>query len=59
MKELGHVVFYIRDLDSSVRFYTEVVGLKLEGLIFNNRAAVLTGGCTHHELLLIQVGTQK
>ena len=59
MTELGHVVFYVRDLDRAVRFYTEAVGLKLAGLIFNNRAAVLTGGHTHHELLLIQVGAQK
>ena len=59
MTELGHVVFYVRDLDRAVRFYTEAVGLKLAGLIFNNRAAVLTGGHTHHELLLIQVGAQN
>jgi catechol 2,3-dioxygenase len=59
MTELGHVVFYVRDLDKSVHFYTEVVGLRLEGGIFNHRAAVLTGGHTHHELLLIQVGAQK
>lgn len=59
MVTLAHVVFYVRDLDKSVHFYTEAVGLKVEGLIFNNRAAVLTGGHTHHELLLIQVGAQQ
>lgn len=59
MTELGHVVFYVRDLKRSIQFYTEAVGLKLEGLIFNDRAAVLSGGQTHHELLLIQVGAQK
>ena len=56
MANLGHVVFYVRDLARSVKFYTEVVGLGLKGRIFNNRAAVLSGGGTHHELLLIQVG---
>ncbi|UCB56048.1 MAG: VOC family protein [Thiotrichales bacterium] len=56
MTNLGHVVFYVRDLDRSVKFYTEIVGLDLKGRIFNNRAAVLSGGSTHHELLLIQVG---
>ena len=56
MANLGHVVFYVRDLESSVKFYTEVVGLGLSGKIFNNRAALLSGGSTHHELLLIQVG---
>lgn len=56
MTNLGHVVFYVRDLDRSVKFYTEVVGLGLSGLIFNDHAALLSGGSTHHELLLIQVG---
>lgn len=56
MANLGHVVFYVRDLEHSVKFYTEVVGLGLSGKIFNNRAALLSGGSTHHELLLIQVG---
>ena len=56
MTNLGHVVFYVRDLERSVQFYTEVVGLGLSGRIFNDRAALLTGGSTHHELLLIQVG---
>jgi catechol 2,3-dioxygenase len=56
MTNLGHVVFYVRDLEHSVKFYTEVVGLDLGGMIFNGRAALLSGGSTHHELLLIQVG---
>ena len=56
MTELGHVVFYVRDLDKSVAFYTDVVGLDVKGRIFNNRAALLSGGRSHHELLLIQVG---
>ena len=59
MTTLGHVVFYVRDLGMSVKFYTEVVGLGLAGKIFNDRAAVLSGGSTHHELLLIQVDEAK
>ena len=54
MTNLGHVVFYVRDLDRSVKFYTRAVGLGLSGTIFNGRAALLSGGSTHHELLLIQ-----
>ena len=54
--ELGHVVFYVRELERSVRFYTEVVGLKEQGRIFGDRASLLSGGRTHHELLLIEVG---
>jgi catechol 2,3-dioxygenase len=56
MTNLGHIVFYVRDLERSVKFYTEVVGLGLRGMIFNGRAALLSGGSTHHELLLIQAG---
>jgi len=56
MANLGHVVFYVRDLERSVKFYTEAVGLGLSGMVFKGRAAVLSGGSTHHELLLIQVG---
>ncbi len=56
MTELGHVVYYVRDLEASLRFYSQAVGLQVKGRIFNNRAAVLTGGRSHHELLLIEVG---
>jgi catechol 2,3-dioxygenase len=56
MIELGHVVYYVRDLETSLRFYQTVLGIDLVGRIFNSRAAVLTGGRTHHELLLIEVG---
>mgnify|MGYP002062260992 CR=1 FL=1 len=56
MTELGHVVFYVRDLQRSLQFYRDVVGLEVQGRIFGDRAALLSGGRTHHELLLIQVG---
>lgn len=56
MVTLGHVVFYVRDLEKSTAFYRDVVGLEVAGRIFNGRAAMLTGGTTHHELLLIEVG---
>lgn len=56
MPELGHVVLYVRDLNQSIEFYTEIVGLDLVGMTFGGRAAALSGGRTHHELLLIEVG---
>ncbi|MCR4302459.1 MAG: VOC family protein, partial [Sulfuricaulis sp.] len=56
MTTLGHVVFYVRNLEKSTAFYRDVVGLEWLGRIFNGRAAMLTGGTTHHELLLIEVG---
>ena len=56
MTELGHVVYYVRNLEASISFYRDALGLTLVGKIFNDRAALLTGGRTHHELLLIGVG---
>jgi catechol 2,3-dioxygenase len=56
MTELGHVVYYVRNLETSLKFYHEAVGLEISGKIFNGRAALLTGGRTHHELLLIEAG---
>lgn len=55
MITLGHVVFYVNDLSASVDFYSRIVGLTLSGKIFYDQAAVLTGGQTHHELLLIEI----
>ena len=53
---LGHVVFYVKDLERSLTFYRDLLGFKEVGRIFNGAAAALTSGRTHHELLLIQVG---
>ncbi|MBH0176522.1 MAG: VOC family protein [Nitrospira sp.] len=53
---LGHVVFYVKDLERSLAFYRDLVGFQEVGRIFNGMAAALTSGRTHHELLLIQVG---
>jgi catechol 2,3-dioxygenase len=56
MVNLGHVVFYVRNLNASLDYYQRVVGLEPKGKIFGGRAVMLTGGSTHHELLLIEVG---
>ena len=53
---LGHVVFYVRDLERSLAFYRDLLGFREVGRIFGGRAAALTSGRTHHELLLIEVG---
>src|SRR3954470_8721861 len=57
VKELGHVVLYVSDLQRSVSFYRDVLGWKqieAGGMAFP--AAAFTSGRTHHELLLIEVG---
>ena len=53
---LGHVVFYVRDMERSLAFYRDLLGFREVGRVFNGTAAALTSGRTHHELLLIQVG---
>jgi len=53
---LGHVVFYVKDLERSMAFYRDLLGFQEVGKVFNGTAAALTSGRTHHELLLIQVG---
>ena len=54
---LGHIVFYVRELDASLKFYEKILGLKrIQGGELSFKAAALTSGRTHHELLLIEVG---
>ena len=53
---LGHVVFYVKDLERSLAFYRDLLGFQEVGRVFNGMAAALTSGRTHHEMLLIQVG---
>ena len=62
VKELGHLVLYVRDLERSAHFYREVLGWRpiLDGAGSGFPAAAFNapGGRTHHELLLIEVGPQ-
>jgi catechol 2,3-dioxygenase len=53
---LGHVVFYVKDLNRSLGFYRDLLGFREIGQAFGGAAAALTSGRTHHELLLIEVG---
>jgi len=57
-RELGHAVFYVRDLAASLRFWRDLLGFQVVGDAFAGKAAALVGGAqrTHHELLLIEVG---
>lgn len=54
IKELGHVVLYVTNLDKVAGFYRDTLGFpeiaRLPG------AAVFSSGRTHHEMLLIEVG---
>jgi catechol 2,3-dioxygenase len=55
VKELGHIVLYVRDLERSRTFYREVLGWK-EVARLGGQGAVFSSGRTHHELLLLEVG---
>jgi catechol-2,3-dioxygenase len=57
VKELGHIVLYVRDLRRSVEFYGDVLGWTLiTPSVPGMPAAAFSSGRTHHELLLIEVG---
>jgi catechol-2,3-dioxygenase len=64
IKELGHLVLYVRDLERSAAFYRDVLGWRQivpdatdrNPLPFPAVAFSAPSGRTHHELLLIEVG---
>ncbi len=57
VKELGHIVLFVRSLERSGHFYRDILGFKpIEGQMQGARAMMFSSGRTHHELLLIEVG---
>lgn len=54
--KLGHLVLYVRDLQSSLAFYRDAIGLQESARLFGGRGVMLTGGSTHHELMLLEIG---
>lgn len=62
VKELGHIVLYVHDVQRSSHFYREVLGWRQTQPAPEARAGSpiamfnSPGGRTHHELLLIEVG---
>jgi catechol-2,3-dioxygenase len=62
VKELGHVVLYVRDISRSTAFYRDVLGWRQilpgpdETLPVPFAAFSAPSNRTHHELLLIEVG---
>lgn len=64
IKELGHLVLYVRDLKRSIHFYRDVLGWRQiiggdgDGLPFPAAAFNAPSNRTHHELLLIEVGPE-
>jgi len=56
VKELGHLVLYVRNLERSRHFYRDVLGWTEVAGMTGIPAAAFSSGRTHHELLLIEVG---
>lgn len=63
IKELGHIVLYVSDLEASTHFYRDVLGWRElqvaepgSALPFPARVFSAPSNRTHHELLLIEVG---
>ena len=64
IKELGHLVLYVRAIERSSAFYRDVLGWRqifpdpagADGNPLRAPAAAFSSGRTHHELLLIEVG---
>jgi catechol-2,3-dioxygenase len=57
VKELGHVVLYVGDVHKSAAFYRDVLGWDVAiPPSPDSPVAAFSGGRTHHELLLIEVG---
>ena len=54
IKELGHVVLYVSNLETVANFYRDILGFK--EIARDEYTALFSGGRTHHELLLIDVG---
>ncbi len=54
IKELGHVVLYVSDLERSANFYKNTLGFR--EISRGGGTALFSSGRTHHELLLIEIG---
>src|SRR5215475_14173476 len=50
VRELGHVSFFVRDLDATRRFYTGVLGLKETGTGKQGRIVFFSAGVHHHDV---------
>jgi catechol 2,3-dioxygenase len=63
IKELGHLVLYVHNIERSAAFYRDVLGWKQlkgsdNGPLGRIPVALFSSGRTHHELLLIEVGEE-
>jgi len=56
IKKLGHVVFYVQDVERSIRFYTEILNFRVSDV--NEQGMVFFNTCgDHHTIAIAPVGT--
>ncbi|MDO8413624.1 MAG: VOC family protein [Gallionellaceae bacterium] len=55
IKALGHVVLKVRNLERSVAFYRDILGMK-EVARLRNTMVFFSFGPNHHDLALLQIG---
>jgi catechol 2,3-dioxygenase len=53
-RKLGHLVLFVRDLERSVAFYRDIVGLEVSDRI-EDQMAFLRCGADHHDVALAQI----
>lgn len=53
VRELGHIVLSVRDLERSIHFYRDILGFR-EVSRMGDRGVMFSSGRTHHELFLQQ-----
>ncbi len=56
IRELGHVVLYVSNLERSADFYRDTLGFR--EIVREMGVAAFSSERTHHELLLIEVGRE-
>ena len=57
IKALGHVVLKVRDLERSIAFYRDILGMK-EVARYHGAMVFFSFGSNHHDLGLLQLGEQ-
>lgn len=54
VNKVGHVVLNIRDVDTSIKFYTEALGMEVMSQNRERHMAFLSFGTQHHDIALFQ-----
>jgi catechol 2,3-dioxygenase-like lactoylglutathione lyase family enzyme len=57
VRKLGHVVFYVRDVDRSTSFYTEILNFRVSDV--NERGMVFFTACGDHHTIAIAQAAER